>query len=675
MASTTSNTTVKVLTVGSALGSIGSLFKKIEAINAKHGKFDLVLCVGDFFGPEASETKTEDGDVAQLLSGRLIAPLPCYIMQGEVAIPQPVIDKFANTGGELCQNVFLLSKSAVLTTAEGLRIACLGGAFKPEIYEGSEMLHGFSSPVFTSQTVSKLLSNTLSTSAPKGSSLASIMSSSSSSTLVDILISHVWPASITELSSVPLPSPDLSELGAPPADEIIKKIKPRYIFSSGGGHPPSFWEREPFVWEGDEARASRFVGLGAFGGAPTTGKKQRWFYAFSIAPQSPSSAAVAQPANATPNPFTEAGHRAHKRPLDSTEGENFRWGNVQQPNKRIRTGEQGKPPPGYKCKRCDSTENEQNLRRDTFVKSVTTVGTQPGHLVRDCPTRHAVGDTGGRKPREGYVCRACGSEDHYIEDCLVVQERRPPGGERRPGKRGPPREIGPDECWFCLSNPNLAKHLIVAIGAECYVTLPKGQLIPTQNAGQYQGGELPHVPGGGHVLIVPIAHFTTLSSIPDDLRKPVVRESDSYKAALRAFYAKHGAIPVFFEVGRVSAKGGHAHIQVIPIPLAMHQDVEKSFVEHGKPHGIEFQTEQVDSPVPGLEAGSYFRVELPDGRRLVHWLQDGIPFGVQFGRQVLASMLKLEARLDWKACLQSEEDDKADVQAFKTAFAPFDPTA
>jgi hypothetical protein len=36
-----------------------------------------------------------------------------------------------------------------------------------------------------------------------------------------------------------------------------------------------FWEREPFVWDGEESRVSRFVSLGAFGGEPTTGKKQR----------------------------------------------------------------------------------------------------------------------------------------------------------------------------------------------------------------------------------------------------------------------------------------------------------------------------------------------------------------------------------------------------------------
>jgi len=39
-------------------------------------------------------------------------------------------------------------------------------------------------------------------------------------------------------------------------------------------------------------------------------------------------------------------------------------------------------------------------------------------------------------------------------------------------------------------------------------------------------------------------------------------------------------------------------------------------------------------------------------------------------RKVLASLLNVEERVDWKSCLSSEEDDKADVRAFKTAFAP-----
>ncbi|KAI0310186.1 nuclear protein [Amylostereum chailletii] len=678
-----SSSTLKILTVGSTNGAIGDLFVKITAINAKHGKFDLVLCLGDFFGHAKDGEDEGGGDTALLLEDNLKAPLPCYIMQGEHPLPQAIVDKYAKTSGEICTNVFLLSKSAIFTTAEGLRIACLGGTYEPNIYHGSELPHGFTSPYFSSQTVSKLLSNSLTTSAPKGSSLASIMSSASSSSTVDILISHVWPASITEFSSVPLPSPALSNLGAPPVDEIISKTKPRYIFSSGGGQPPQFWEREPFVWADENGRITRFVGLGAFGGEPTGGKKQRWFYAFSISPQSLATASAPRPPNATQNPFTDAPSRPPKRTHESNDGESFRWGNVPQAGKRIRTGEQGKPPPGYHCKRCDSTEHfindcpDRTKPPDGYICKICNTS---GHLVRDCPTRHAVGDTGGRKPREGYVCRACGSELHYIEDCPVANDRRATGGgerEHRGGRRGPPKEIGPDECWFCLSNPSLAKHLIVAIGEECYLTLPKGQLIPTHAVDEHRsrGAQIPLVPGGGHVIMVPIAHFTTLSSIPNELRPPVIQETNRYKTALRAFYAKHGAIPIFFEVGRLSAKGGHAHIQVIPIPLALKDRVESAFLDEGKMHGIEFDTEEADADLPGQDAGSYFRVEMPDGRRLVHWMRDGVPFSVNYGRQVLASLLKMEDRYDWKACIQDEEEDKADVQAFKTAFAPFNPAA
>lgn len=61
------------LTVGSAAGAIRDLFAKVKAIDAKHGKFDLVLCTGDFFGPPKSEEDEygEDDDVTQLLEGKL----------------------------------------------------------------------------------------------------------------------------------------------------------------------------------------------------------------------------------------------------------------------------------------------------------------------------------------------------------------------------------------------------------------------------------------------------------------------------------------------------------------------------------------------------------------------------------------------------------------------------
>ncbi|KAI9446701.1 CwfJ C-terminus 1-domain-containing protein-like protein [Lactarius indigo] len=651
------------------MGSIPALFDKMSAIQEKHGPFNLALCVGDFFGP--SPDVNDGSNAEKLLSGQLQAPLPCYIMQGEHPMPEIVIEQFSRTNGELCDNIFLLTKSQIMTTAEGLRIACLGGTYKPEIYLGSEIPHGFSSPYYTSRTVSKLLSNAVSSPASKAPLRSSTVSAISSPPLVDVFISHDWPSAVTELSSVPLPSPELPDVGSPPIDEIIERTKPRYIFSSGGGKSPRFWEREPFTWTGETDRVCRFVGLGAFGGEPVGGKKQRWFYAFAIAPQVQTKEASSRPTNATPNPFTKR-PRAYKRPLEAAEDQTFRWENVQR-SKRSHTGEErDKPPPGYRCKRCDSTDHFINScpeRAKPPENYICRTCHNQGHFVRDCPTRHAVGDTGGRKPHEGYVCRACGSELHYIKDCPIVQERRTPDN-RMSSRRGPTHEVEPDECWFCLSNPALTKHLIVTIGEECYLTFPKGKLMPTQNPGQYQDAEIPNVPGGGHVLIVPIAHCMTLDTVSSELRTSVLGECDRYQAALRALYAKYDATAVFFETGRISGRGGHAHIQAVPLPLSLQDRVETAFRDAGKLHGIEFNADESDNG----ERESYFRVELPSGRRLAYRNQGGLPFSVQFGRNVLASLLKIDERADWKTCLQSEEDDKADVLAFKTAFSPFDPS-
>ncbi len=239
-----------------------------------------------------------------------------------------------------------------------------------------------------------------------------------------------------------------------------------------------------------------------------------------------------------------------------------------------------------------------------------------------------MGDTGGRKPRKGYVCRACGSELHYIEDCPDVKDRRSSDKHSNQSRRVPHGDVGPDECWFCLSNPSIAKHLLVAVGGE------------ERNF---------KVPGGGHVLIVPIAHFATLDTIPGELRASVMGECNRYiftkharnaaytpshpryQAALRALYAKHGATAVFFEMGRVSSKGGHTHIQAVPVPLSLEDRVESAFRDEGRLHGIDFDVEE--GGAPNSESGEgYFRVELPDGRRLVHRISSGLPFSVQFGR-------------------------------------------
>jgi hypothetical protein len=92
-------------------------------------------------------------------------------------------------------------------------------------------------------------------------------------------------------------------------------------------------------------------------------------------------------------------------------------------------------------------------------------------------------------------------------------------------------------------------------------------------------------------------------------------------------------VAVFFEVGRMSAKGGHAHVQAVPVPIKLKDKVEDAFLIQGRSLGIDFEPD----PDAALEACAdgrrgYFRVDLPDGKKMVHLMKDNIPFSIQFGR-------------------------------------------
>jgi len=220
--------------------------------------------------------------------------------------------------------------------------------------------------------------------------------------------------------------------------------------------------------------------------------------------------------------------------------------------------------------------------------------------------------------------------------------------------------------WFCLSNPKVTKHLIVAIGSETYVTLPKGQLLPTTPAAIKQGGMKSLVPGGGHVLIIPIAHHPTLMSPVED-SIPIIAELESYKSSLRACYASYGALPVTFEVGRLSGRGGHAHIQVVPVPKELGDKVPESFRIAGEKQGLDWEANPEQALARAGGTGNYFKVECPDGTKLVHMLKGNF----DQPRMVLASLMGLHHRIDWKDCGQSEAEEKKDAQDFRKAFAPF----
>lgn len=259
-----------------------------------------------------------------------------------------------------------------------------------------------------------------------------------------------------------------------------------------------------------------------------------------------------------------------------------------------------------------------------------------------------------------------------------------PRGNKR-ARRAPP---GPSECFFCLSNPNVATHLITSIGTDCYMTTAKGPL-PTSTT-------YPSLGFPGHMLIIPLTHASTFAAIDDPASiSSTHKEMQRYRSALHTMLQEksNGELgAVTWEVSR--ARGVHVHWQFVPVPSAL---VARGLVEAAfkvEAENLEYpKFEKRDSDEAVSEKGDYFKVSIwgppktsngqnkTEGEEstrsssettFVLPLNPSFRFDLQFGRTVLAKLLKLEPRIDWRNDSQSKEEEAADAEAFKKAFEEFD---
>ncbi|KAH8427807.1 CwfJ domain protein [Aspergillus melleus] len=268
----------------------------------------------------------------------------------------------------------------------------------------------------------------------------------------------------------------------------------------------------------------------------------------------------------------------------------------------------------------------------------------------------------------------------------------------RPRKRARAPPPGPDQCFFCLSNPNIATHLITSIGNESYLTTAKGPL-PTSKT-------FPALDFPGHMLIIPFSHSPTLNSISDpESRTATYSEMQRYRSALHSMLHRRaaGALgAVTWEVSR--GNGIHVHWQFLPVPSALIKRglVSAAFkveAENLKYPKFESASNTAD---PSAEAGDFFRLWIWDppseGSETEPQDQDQaesqtdspsqktsgtetsllLPLGpefrfdLQFGRRVMAKLMELEKRINWKNDVQSEAEEEKDATAFKEAFKEFD---
>lgn len=270
--------------------------------------------------------------------------------------------------------------------------------------------------------------------------------------------------------------------------------------------------------------------------------------------------------------------------------------------------------------------------------------------------------------------------------------------DHRPRKRarGPPP--GPEQCFFCLSNPNLATHLITSIGNESYLTTAKGPLPSAET--------FPELGFPGHMLIIPFTHTPSLNTVTDrEARVSTYDEMQRYRHALESmlqYRAKEGALgAVTFEISR--ANGIHVHWQFVPVAA---ETVQRGLVEAAfkvEAENLQYPKFEEPSDDPSSEPGDFFRVWIsapplpqfgdtqdnPPGdthdttqditqgekwtdKSLLLPLSPDFRFDLQFGRRVLAKLMGLEKRIHWKNAVQTVSDEESDATAFKEAFKAFD---
>ncbi|CAG2119938.1 unnamed protein product, partial [Medioppia subpectinata] len=277
-----SSEALKILVCGDVSGKYRQLFARINQVMKKSGAFDLVLCVGEFFGVDS------DDEYNDLIHGTIPLPsVPIYILgttddRLTKYYKNEDSDSDYESGFELMDGITYLGRKGILTGSSGLRIAYFSGK------QSNDGKSDTKSTFDTKDYESLLLSH------------------QSSSSVVDILMTNQWPKHIfryTEGHDKRLEDTN-SELGSELVTKLSLLLRPRYHFVAGYD---CFYERHPFrnhrVLAESGRHVTRFVAVAEVANQA----KEKWLYAFVITPAKTidKNELIKQPIDVTENPFID----------------------------------------------------------------------------------------------------------------------------------------------------------------------------------------------------------------------------------------------------------------------------------------------------------------------------------------------------------------------------------
>jgi len=217
------------------------------------------------------------------------------------------------------------------------------------------------------------------------------------------------------------------------------------------------------------------------------------------------------------------------------------------------------------------------------------------------------------------------------------------------------RDFG--DCWFCLGGEHVRKHMVVSVGQHCYVALARGGV------------------NSQHVLILPIQHYQSSLTLPDE----VSLEVEEYKKALKEMFKSRGLSSFIYER---NYKTDHMQIQVLPIHKKYKQHIPTALtkVGHGRTdkNGYPIEIDFVELPMlvdmrsalPGPRT-PFFVCELDDGTRLLHRVRGGFP--LNFGREAVCELINKPEKGDWKNCVVADDQEEHYSSKFTEIFRKFDP--
>ncbi|XP_053234340.1 CWF19-like protein 1 isoform X3 [Podarcis raffonei] len=226
---------LRVLVCGDVEGRLGSLYSRVQAAQSKSGPFDLLLCVGNFFG------SAQDPEWQEYQAGAKKAPIQTYVLG---ANNSETAQCFPDASGcELAENITYLGRKGVFSGASGLQIAYLSG---------TESTGGEPTPAhcFSTKDVTDLKTSLLSASKFKG---------------VDILLTSSWPKGVEIFGNSP-GDIDTKKCGSGLVSLLAASLKPRYHFAA---LQKVYYERLPYrnhtVLQEAAQHVSRFIALAGVG--------------------------------------------------------------------------------------------------------------------------------------------------------------------------------------------------------------------------------------------------------------------------------------------------------------------------------------------------------------------------------------------------------------------------